>query len=236
MESAISENGAASQARPVHVLIADESPVVREGLSSLLGKQPGIKVVAKVHPADDIIQVIGSLSPEVILLDLAPSAPGLLEVIGKILANRPTIRIVVFTNSLSEEHIHESFQAGAKGYLHKSSSLEDILTCIRAVAVDQVCIPQNIAQILARRRASPSLTRREQEVLRQMAMGKSNKKIGLALQMSEGTVKVHVTHILEKLKVAGRTEALASAAARGLVSLQMPSIRQQDFPRLDRLA
>jgi DNA-binding NarL/FixJ family response regulator len=204
----------------IRVLIADDRPIVLEGLSSLLSKQPDIEVVAQQHDASDIIHNVESFSPDVVFLDIVPSASEAIQTITSLVAKQPNLRIVVFTNSLSEEHIYATLQAGAKGYLHKTSSLDDIVNCVRVVAADQPCIPPNIAQILARRRASPPLTRREQDVLVAMATGKSNKQIGLALQLSEGTVKVHVTHILEKLNVGGRTEALAAAAARGLVSLE----------------
>lgn len=233
MENKVSHREVAREVASIRVLVADESPIVREGLSSLLAQQPGIELVAKVRDAASIIQIIELSAPDVILLDLAPPVSEAIQNIGKILAIRPAAKIVVFSNSFSEEHIYESMQVGAKSYLHKTSSLEDIVACIRAIAIGQKCIPQSVMQVLARRCASPSLTRREQDVLKEMATGKSNRQIGEALQMSEGTVKVHVTHILEKLKVAGRTEALAIAAVRGLVSLQFPSVRSRDSRKVE---
>lgn len=218
-----------AQIRPdgkIRVLIADEHPIVGEGLVSLLGKQSEIEIVANVRNAADVIQVFEALLPDVVLVDFTPSPIPVIPIISKILATQSTARIVIFTASMNEQHIHATLKAGVKGYLHKTSSLDDIVSCIHTVFNGQAWVPQNIADVLARRLASPSLTRREQDVLIAMATGKSNKQIGVALQLSEGTVKVHVTHILEKLKVSGRTQALATAAVRGLVSLELtPAIK-----------
>ena len=127
-------------------------------------------------------------------------------------------KIVVFTDKRSEEHIYQAIQAGARAYLDKKAPLNEILDCIRTVNEGQTWIPQPIAELLARRMTSPQLTAREHQVLLQMAQGKNNKQIGMALGLRDGTVKVHMTHILGKLKVTGRLEALAAATSRGLIS------------------
>src|ERR1041385_2398719 len=187
----------------ISILIADERPIIREGVMALLGNQADMEIFDATKGVD----------PNIVLFDFAPSISA--YVIAK---KYPSAKLVVFTDSQGEEHIYQAIQAGARGYLDKCASLEQILDCIRTVERGQTWIPQQVAELLARRMSTPQLTRREQEVLFQMAQGKSNKQIGLALGLSEGTVKVYMTHILGKLKVSGRLEALAAATARGLIS------------------
>jgi two-component system NarL family response regulator len=201
----------------LRVLAVDEHPVVCEGLSALLSRQPDLEIVAWVRPAD-LSQNFEKLCPDITFVDFASAPFDILKTIASILHHRPSAKIVVFTTSICEEHVYTAMQVGVKGYLHKSSLLSEILACIYAVSHGETWIPANIRDVLKRRGSAFNLTKRERDVLFAMAVGRSNKEIGLALGMTEGTVKVHVTHILGKLKVGGRTEALAVAAARGLVS------------------
>lgn len=216
--------------KPIRVLIADEQPVVREGIASLLSQHPGITVVAKVEDGNAVLQSLTELQPDVVLFDPLSCGVEALRAFFGVLERYPGTRTVVFTASVSEEHVYQAVKAGACGYLLKTSPPQDIVSCIQSVARGQNWIPSAVREILARRLAAPELTRRERDVLEAMAQGKSNREIGEALAVSEGTVKVHVTHILSKMKVGGRTEALAAAAARGLISLATPPKARQMPP------
>jgi len=212
-----------SDGKRLGVLVVDEHPVVREGIATLLQNQGDMRLVGKAEAAPEAARIIEELSPDVMLFDLATYSPDSIRDVFSILQKHPSIRVVIFTASRSEEHVYQAIQAGAHGYLLKTSPGEQIIACIQAVSRGERWIPPEIGDVLARRMAAPQLTKRERDVLSVMAQGKSNKEIGQILTVSEGTVKVHVTHILEKLKVSGRTEALATAAGRGLVLLKQPA-------------
>jgi len=205
--------------KSIRILIADEQPVVREGLAIILKKQGGMRIVGQVDGLVSAIQLCGSVVPDVVLFDFGASLLENVRAIVLLLEMMPTLKIIVFTASQSEETIYQAVQAGAHGYLLKSSPPEKIIDCISSVVRGERWFPQAISEALVRRMAAPELTPREREVLAAMAEGKSNREIGESLKVSEGTVKVHMTHILEKLRVDGRTAALAAAAARGLISL-----------------
>jgi len=205
--------------KSIKILIADEQPVVREGLAVILKKHGGMRIVGQVDGLVSAIQLCGSVVPDLLLFDFGTSLLENIRDIVALLELMPTLKIIVFTASQSEETIYQAVQAGAQGYLLKSSSPEKIVECISSVVRGERWFPHAISEALVRRMASPELTPREREVLASMAEGKSNREIGAALKVSEGTVKVHMTHILEKLRVDGRTGALAEAAARGLISL-----------------
>jgi two-component system NarL family response regulator len=130
----------------------------------------------------------------------------------------PGARLVVLTSYETEEDIYRALRAGAQGYLFKCCRKEELLECIRAVSSGRSWIPPEVGAKLAKRVVTPDLTRREIDVLGALSIGKSNKEIGTLFDISEATVKVHVTHILEKLHVSSRTEAINVAAERGLVS------------------
>ena len=152
------------------------------------------------------------------------------EGIAAVRRKAPDLPIIIFSAFSADDEVYEVLRAGVRGYVLKGESgREDLLTCIRAVIAGETWIHTIVATRLADRSMMPNLTARELEVLRQLAMGKSNKEIGLALKVTEGTIKVHVNHIFTKLGVSGRVEAIMLAAQRGIVplaeSLQDPSYR-----------
>jgi len=205
--------------KPIKILIADEQPVAREGLAVILTKHGGMRIVGQADTLVSAIQLCGSVVPDIVLFDFRASLLENVRAIVTLLEMSPTLKIIVFTAFQSEATIYQAVQAGAHGYLLKTSSAEKIIECISSVFRGESWLPQAISEALVRRMAAPELTPREREVLASMAEGKSNREIAEALKVSEGTVKVHMTHILEKLRVEGRTGALAQAAARGLISL-----------------
>ena len=205
--------------KSIKILIADEQPVAREGLAAILKKHGGMRVVGQVERLVSASEVCGAVAPDVVVFDFGTSLLDSVRAMVALLEMVPALKIIVFTASQNEETIYQAVQAGAHGYLLKSSSPEKIVECVSSVVRGERWFPEAISEALVRRMAAPELTPREREVLAAMAEGKSNREIGEALKVSEGTVKVHMTHILEKLRVEGRTGALAEAAARGLISL-----------------
>jgi two-component system, NarL family, response regulator len=141
------------------------------------------------------------------------------EAVLAICEKDPAARLLILTTYQGQEDIYRALRAGALGYLLKDAPAEELIESIRAVGAGMTWIPPAVGAMLAKRVTDRELTAREMDVLRVLAVGKSNKEIGVAFNISEATVKVHVTHILEKLKVTGRTEAINVAARRGLVNI-----------------
>lgn len=213
------ESGAAG-AKTFTVLIADDHPLVREGLATLLSTKTDIQVIGTASQGRQAVDLFLAKRPDVVLLDLRMPVMDGLQALAEIRAQSPEARAVMLTTYENEENIYRALQAGAQGYVLKDAPVEQLVECIRAVGQGERWIPADIGAKLARRVATPDLTPREMEVLRAIAAGKSNKEIGSALAITEATVKVHVTHLLEKLDVTGRTEAIAVAVKRGLVQIE----------------
>ena len=205
--------------RRITVLIADEEPIVRAGLATLINRRSDMQVIAEASDGQQAVDEYVSSSPDVALLELRLPFMDGIETVTAICARAPDARVVIFTTCQGEEDIYRAMRAGAYGYLLKNTPLNELLECIRAVADGKRWIPPSIAARLGKRIADRGLTVRETEVLRAVVSGKSNKEVGSALEISEATVKVHMTHLMEKLNVAGRTEAITEAIKRGLVHM-----------------
>jgi two-component system NarL family response regulator len=205
--------------RQVTVLIADEQPIVRAGLATLINRRSDMQVIAEASDGQQAVDEYVLSSPDVALLELRLPLMNGIETVAAICARVPDARLVIFTTCQGEEDIYRALRAGAYGYLLKNTPLNELLECIRAVADGKRWIPPTIAARLGKRVADRGLTARETEVLRAVVSGKSNKEVGSALDISEATVKVHMTHLMEKLNVAGRTEAITEAIRRGLVHM-----------------
>jgi two-component system NarL family response regulator len=201
------------------VLIADDHPVVREGLATMINRRSDMRVVAEAATGREAVEKFLAHSPDIALLELRlPTMDGV-EVVMSICERMPAARLVIFTTCKGEEDIYRAVKAGAFGYLLKETPLNEVVECIRAVARGTRWIPPGVAAMLGKRVADRALTARELEVIRVLTSGKSNKEIGTLLDISEATVKVHITHILEKLKATGRTEAINVAMRSGLVHI-----------------
>jgi two-component system, NarL family, response regulator len=202
----------------ISVLIADDHPVVREGLAAIFKTQKDIKVVGEAANGEEALELSNQHSPDVLLLDLRMPKKDGLQVITELAARRlPKPRIIVMTTYESEEDIRRALKAGAKGYLVKGATPKQIRESVRAVAAGESLLPTAIASKLAESMAHAELSERERQVLEFIAQGRSNKEIGQILYIAENTVKTHVKSILTKLDAVGRTEAIAVGIKRGLI-------------------
>ena len=202
----------------IRVLIADDHPVVREGLAAILRSEPDIQVVAEATDGAHACALYDQHLPDVVMLDLRmPRKDGLQVVTELMSSRRPKPRIIVMTTYETEEDVRRALQAGAKSYLVKGALPEQILETVRRVAAGEALVPSKIASVLTESLARPELSPRELQVLRRLAAGDSNKEIGQMLQITEHTVKAHLKSILVKLGATGRTEAIAIAIKRGLI-------------------
>ena len=199
------------------VLIADDHPVVREGLAAIFKTQKDIKVVAEATNGEEALELCDRHSPDVLLLDLRMPKKDGLQVITELAARPSRPRTIVMTTYESEEDIRRALKAGAKGYLVKGAPPQQIRESVRRVAAGESLLPAAIASKLAESMAHPELSKRERQVLEYIANGRSNKEIGQILYISEHTVKTHVKSILTKLDAIGRTEAIAVGIQRGLI-------------------
>jgi DNA-binding NarL/FixJ family response regulator len=202
----------------IRILIVDDHPVVRAGLTSMLGTQQEIEVIATASSGEEALESLEKTTADVILLDLR--MPGLsgVKTIQEIRRSGHLTRIIVLTSFETDEDIYRAIQAGAQGYLLKDTSLKEMIEAIKNVHSGKRYIPRDIAARLAERMMRTELTARELEILRLLAKGLTNKQIGKVLSISENTVKNHVNSVIEKLEVSDRTEAATTAIQRGIIS------------------
>ena len=204
----------------IRVLVVEDHHVVRQGLVALLNVAGGVAVVGQAADGVEAIRQFDAQHPDVTLVDLRlPKLSGV-DVIQRVRANHPHARFIVLTTYDGDEDIYRALQAGARAYLLKGMTVEVLVSTIRQVHAGKSCIPPVIAQKLAERMATEQLTNREQDVLEQIVRGKSNKEIGVILDISEATVKTHINNLLGKLGVEDRTQAATAAIQRGLVQLE----------------
>ena len=213
-----STNQSAERQTPITVVVADDHPVVRQGLTEILNSQNDIKVIAEAANGKEACELYDQHSPDVLIVDLRMPEKDGLQVVAELMSGRaPKPRIIVITTYESEEDIRRAVSAGAKGYLLKAADAQQIEEAVRAVAAGRTLFPTEITLKLAESVAHPALTKRELEVLQYIANGRSNKEIGAILYISEPTVKGHVRSILATLEAIGRAEAIAIARKRGLI-------------------
>jgi DNA-binding NarL/FixJ family response regulator len=212
---------------PIRILVADDHPVVRDGLVAILGTQPDFEIVGEAASGGEAVTQVQMLSPDVLLLDLEmPEIDGV-GVLKQLRANDLKARVVVFTAFDTDERILDAVQAGAQGYLLKGAPREELFNAVRVVHSGGSLLQPIVASKLLRQvsqdrheeKAVDTLTARELEVLRLLAQGQQNKEIAADLVISERTVKFHVSSILGKLGAGNRTEAVRIAAQQGLINL-----------------
>lgn len=204
---------------PIRLLVVDDHTVVRGGLVALLGTVDDMQVIAQASDGEEAFEQYRLHQPDVTLMDLRLRTVGGVEAIERIRAKWPAARVIVLTTFDGDEDIYRAVQAGAKAYLLKGMSVEELISTIRLVHQGRVRIPAAIAEKLAERMAGPELTPRELGVLQLIVRGRSNKEIGSDLAISEATVKTHINSLLGKLGVNDRTQASTAAIQRGIVHI-----------------
>jgi RNA polymerase sigma factor (sigma-70 family) len=211
----------------IRVLVADDQSLVRAGFRMLLSDEDGIEVVAEASNGLEAVEKAARFDPTVILMDIRmPELDGL-EATRRILAADPAARVLVLTTFDLDEYLYEALRAGASGFVLKDDPPEQLLAAIRTVAAGDALLSPAVTKRVIReftraQRAEPpkaldDLSEREREVLLLIAQGLSNAEIGERLFISETTVKTHVTHILSKLGLRDRVQAVVLAYRSGLV-------------------
>jgi DNA-binding NarL/FixJ family response regulator len=205
---------------PIRILLADDHPVVRDGLAAMLGTQPDFEVVGEAGTGAAAVTEAARLRPDVVLMDLEMPVLDGIEAIRRLRAADPSVQVVVLTAFDTDERIFGALQAGAQGYLLKGAPRAEIFAAIRTVSSGKALLPPVVASKLLRqmREEPDALTDREREALALLASGLSNREIAERLSITERTVKFHVSAILSKLGAKNRTQAARLARQRGLVS------------------
>jgi len=213
---------------PIRVLIADDHPIVRDGLRTLITTEPGMELVGEAANGQEAIEKARALKPDVILMDLVMPVKDGIQAIAEIKQFLPKVSILVLTSFSEEDRVFHAIRAGAMGYLLKDTSPEQLLQAIYAVHRGDASLHPSIALQLIREINKPSdlpliedpLTERELEVLRLVAQGLTNQEIAARLVRSEWTIRTHVRNILSKLHLANRTQAALYALREGLAQLK----------------
>jgi DNA-binding NarL/FixJ family response regulator len=216
--------------KPLRILLVDDQALFREGLRTLLSLQPEFEVIGEAASGEEAVAHVKSLQPQVVLMDLRMPGGGGVDATRRIRAADARCQVIVLTTFDHDEDVFDALRAGAVGYLLKDAPTEKLMDAIRAAARGESFLQPSIAakvvaefsRLSAPRAASRAelierLSSREVEVLRQLALGRSNKEIGVVLNLAEGTVKNHMTNILGKLGVLDRTQAALRAREMGLI-------------------
>ncbi len=211
----------------IRILIVDDHTVVRDGLSAMLGREDDFEVVGEAQNGLEGVEKAVLLKPDVVLMDLRmPELDGV-EAMRRIREQKPEINFLVLTTFDTDEYIYDAIEAGAKGFLLKDASREELFKAVRAVSRgDSLIDPSVAARVLNRfaqlsRESAPQelLSEREREVLDLLAKGSANKEIAASLSLSESTIKTHVANIFQKLEVNDRTSAVTQALQRGIIKM-----------------
>jgi two-component system NarL family response regulator len=201
------------------IVLADDHAIFRQGVATLIERESDLKVVGEAGDGEEAVACYRRLRPDVTLLDLVMPRLDGFEALLRIRHMDPEAKVIVLTTYDTDEDINRILRAGAKAYLLKDVGAADLVRCIRDVAAGRMRLAQGVASKLADRFTQVQLTVREVSVLRLVAEGLNNRAIGQRLGISEGTVKVHVAHLFDKMGARSRTDLVAIAVRKGLVRL-----------------
>ena len=205
---------------PIKILLVDDHFIVRLGLASSLNEEPDLRVVAEAGSVAEALPLVPSAGADVAVLDMnLPDGYGT-ELVAELVARQPSLRCLVLSVNMSESDVLQAFKAGAQGYLSKAIDRDELLDAIRTIAAGGRYFPAAIIQLLDQGLSRPDLSSRETEVLKLIVEGLNNKEIAERLQLTEITVKQHVSAVLRKLGVQDRTQAAIAAIERGLIRLK----------------
>jgi DNA-binding NarL/FixJ family response regulator len=205
----------------IRVLIVDDHPVVRDGLRGMFSGEPGFEVVGEAAGGDEAVTLVGTLAPDVVLMDLRMPGVDGVTATGRITHSGATSRVLVLTTYDTDSDVLPAIEAGATGYLLKDSHADELFRAVRAAARGEAVLSPSVATRLlgsVRRPAQEPLSAREQEVLELVARGATNREAARQLFVSEATVKTHLLHVYAKLGVNDRAAAVAEAFQRGLLT------------------
>ena len=205
--------------KAIRVLIADDHPMLREGVAAIIGGESDMQIVGEASNGAEAVEAFHRLRPDVTLMDLQMPVMDGLESIAAIKAEAPNARIIVLTTYAGDVQALRALRAGASAYLLKSSLLDELLNTVRAVHAGRRYVPPDIAQEIAIHAAEEPLSQREIAILELVAAGKANKLIAWELAVSEETVKAHLRSVFGKLGVNDRTQAVTTALRRGIIQL-----------------
>jgi DNA-binding NarL/FixJ family response regulator len=213
------ENNSSNPPERIRVLVADDHPVVRTGLSAVIIEQSDLELVAEAENGERAVALFREHQPDVVLMDLRMPVMDGVEAIRTITGEFPTARILALTTYEGDADIRRALEAGARGYLLKDMLLTEVISAVRAVRRGERVIPIAVATRLAEFPERSELSERELEVIQLVARGLSNKEVARAIGRTDETVKIHLKNIFAKLDVADRTEAVTVALTRGLIHL-----------------
>lgn len=210
------------------ILIVDDHPMVRDGLSTMLQRQPDFEVVGEAGNGKEGVEQAEQLKPDLILMDLRMPEMDGVEAMRQIRAQQPEIEFLVLTTFDTDEYIFDAVEVGAKGFLLKDTSRDELFNAVRTVSKGNSYFQSDIGSRLADQFAmlrkgaghvTDALSQREREVLNLIARGKANKEVAAELSLSESTVKTHVSNIFSKLGVNDRTGAVTTAIQKGIIKI-----------------
>jgi DNA-binding NarL/FixJ family response regulator len=209
----------------IRILLADDHPIVREGLTAVLSTQPEFEIVGQANDGAEAVDLASALKPDIVVLDLAMAQLDGVQALRAMRTENKDLKVLVFTASETDDRIIGAIQAGAQGYLLKGAPREELFSAIRVIAKGGSLLSPVVAARLLERMGGPvtplaeQLTEREREVLQLVAQGLQNKEIAARLGIRERTAKFHVSTILGKLGAANRVEAVRLAIQQGLVEI-----------------
>jgi DNA-binding NarL/FixJ family response regulator len=206
-----------AEERIITVLCADDHALVRKGIAWILAKEPDMRLVAEASTGQEALELYRTHQPDVTLIDLRMPGMDGVAATEAILQDFPHARIIALTSYSGDQEIYRTLKAGVYGYLLKEMVHTEIVRVIRSVHLGKRLVPAEVMERLDAFPARPALSPRETEVLSCVAKGLSNREVGEQLGTSEGTVRIHVQHILSKLDAADRTQAVTIALQRGII-------------------